>query len=73
MAIGGAFGRLFAQYTIQVVEPDAVLAGYALVGGATLLASVTHTYSTTMIVMEMTGNIQGEDSPSNILCGLIFF
>ena len=56
MAIGGAFGRLFAAYTIKMVEPDVVLAGYALVGGAGLLASVTHTYSTTMIVMEMTGN-----------------
>ena len=63
LAIGGSFGRLLGKY---VVDHQADLegglkrdpGGYALVGGAALLSSVTQTYSPTMIVMEMTGQLE---------------
>ena len=63
LAIGGSFGRLIGKYVVdhqdeleRGLKRDP--GGYALVGGAALLSSVTQTYSPTMIVMEMTGQLE---------------
>eukprot|EP00009_Paramoeba_aestuarina_P016278 CAMPEP_0201543154 /NCGR_PEP_ID=MMETSP0161_2-20130828/72435_1 /ASSEMBLY_ACC=CAM_ASM_000251 /TAXON_ID=180227 /ORGANISM="Neoparamoeba aestuarina, Strain SoJaBio B1-5/56/2" /LENGTH=459 /DNA_ID=CAMNT_0047950891 /DNA_START=732 /DNA_END=2111 /DNA_ORIENTATION=- len=63
LAIGGSFGRLVGKFVVDHqdeleggLKRDA--GGYALVGGAALLSSVTQTYSPTMIVMEMTGQLE---------------
>uniref|UniRef100_K3X5Y7 Chloride channel protein n=1 Tax=Globisporangium ultimum (strain ATCC 200006 / CBS 805.95 / DAOM BR144) TaxID=431595 RepID=K3X5Y7_GLOUD len=53
---GALFGRLIGEIAL-VCFPDCgiVPGGYALVGGASLVASVTHTVSVAVIAMEFTG------------------
>jgi chloride channel 2 len=58
IAIGGAFGRLVGKYAVAQLHGTQVAAGYALVGGAGLLSGVTQAYSSTIIVMEMTGQLE---------------
>ena len=58
LAIGGAYGRLIGEYVSDVAQTDNPAAGYAIVSGAALLSGVTHAYSSTIIVMEMTGQLE---------------
>lgn len=53
--IGLAFGRLFAEVLNTLFDYEFSPAGYAVCAGAALAASVTHTISTAVIVMEVTG------------------
>ena len=58
IAIGGSFGRLVGKYAFSRLHGTQVAAGYALIGGAGLLSGVTQAYSSTIIVMEMTGQLE---------------
>ena len=57
LSIGAGFGRLFGKFLQEYIFSSAFVAGYALVAGGSLVASVTQTLSTSVILMEMTGNL----------------
>eukprot|EP01135_Chromosphaera_perkinsii_P002770 Nk52_evm138s226 gene=Nk52_evmTU138s226 len=65
-ALGAAFGRLVGEGMAAAYpngisggeEGSIVAGGYAVVGAAALAGSVTHTISTSVIVFELTGQIQ---------------
>lgn len=61
MAAGGALGRIFGEFLkVQLFGVSnfvIVPGGYAVVGAATLVGSVTHALSTAVIIFEITGQI----------------
>lgn len=60
--VGAAFGRLYGE-SLSIIFPVGISGawivpgGYALVGSAAFAGAVTQTYSTIVIVFELTGQI----------------
>jgi len=59
---GAAFGRLFGEsmalwFPLGVGGNLIIPGGYALVGSAAFAGAVTHTFSTVVIIFELTGQI----------------
>ena len=59
---GAAFGRLFGEsmalwFPLGVGGSVIIPGGYALVGSAAFAGAVTHTFSTVVIIFELTGQI----------------
>jgi H+/Cl- antiporter ClcA/CBS domain-containing protein len=59
MLLGSLVGRIYGQIVADWSHPgaDIYVAGYAMVGAAAFVSGTTHTISTAVIVIEMTGQI----------------
>ena len=55
--IGGILGRFVGYFVAYTGHIDAYIPGYALVGAVAFVSGVTHTISSAVIAIEMTGNL----------------
>ena len=57
IATGAGLGRAFGEFVYWLGFKSISRAGYAVVGAASVSASVTHTISTAVVMMELTGDM----------------
>ena len=58
MAVGAGFGRLFGEVVYVLgLRPEPLSALFSVVGAASMAAGVTHTYSTAIVMVEITGQL----------------